>query len=508
MRRIRSTYLVLPGLLCGCFSPNAASTSGGEGENESTGATGTTAPGPTTTGDVPTTVDTSGADVSTTDGPPDTTESSGDVTGDTDSGPVCGNGVVEGSEVCDDGVNDGNYGGCFGDCSQLGAHCGDEIVQRDEVCDDGNGANGDGCNIDCIESGSVIWTRTFGTSTAYGVAVAADDGVAVINFDAEFQRYDVAGNPGWNASYDVPSSNTTFGQGVAYQEDVGWLFVGQASTASQGYNVWWRVVGDDAAPGETGTYDGASHTNDFIGGVAFDTDGGFAISWESLDADYDHYVRRFNAAGDPLWTQSFDNGGDDRAAAVAIDSGGNVIVGGSSEVNNQATNGWLRKYDPQGATLWTRTFTGDDPSSDWIDDIAIGPSGEIAVVGNLRADIFTRLYDNDGAEQWTAIHDGPVDGPLDDVCQVCLSFDAGGAVAIDSVGAVVVAGSQIVGAEDGDSETWVRKYDEDGDELWTWSGGPAQVTSQAAGDIAVDGTDHVIVVGNWAGQAWVQKFAP
>ena len=75
---------------------------------------------------------------------------SGAETGDAPGDPgVCGDAIVDATEDCDDGVNDGSYGGCNADCS-LAAFCGDGLRNgTEEVCDDGNMDSSDGCLVDC-----------------------------------------------------------------------------------------------------------------------------------------------------------------------------------------------------------------------------------------------------------------------------------------------------------------------------------------------------------------------
>ena len=73
--------------------------------------------------------------------------------------PVCGNGIRERGEDCDDG-NTSPRDGCSVIClnegsdSDYGSDCGDSAVDTGEDCDDGNTAFGDGCSAFCLNEGS------------------------------------------------------------------------------------------------------------------------------------------------------------------------------------------------------------------------------------------------------------------------------------------------------------------------------------------------------------------
>jgi cysteine-rich repeat protein len=67
--------------------------------------------------------------------------------------PVCGNGVLESGEACDDG-NRVNGDGCSSTCTiepppPPPPACGNGILESGEQCDDGNLVNGDGCSCTC-----------------------------------------------------------------------------------------------------------------------------------------------------------------------------------------------------------------------------------------------------------------------------------------------------------------------------------------------------------------------
>ncbi len=72
---------------------------------------------------------------------------------------ICGNGIVDGTEPCDDGYlnNDGRYSSstasrrCAPNCRSFGPYCGDSILQAyyGETCDDGNNTSSDKCSSIC-----------------------------------------------------------------------------------------------------------------------------------------------------------------------------------------------------------------------------------------------------------------------------------------------------------------------------------------------------------------------
>lgn len=137
-------------MLIGCGDD--APVSGGTDTDGSSSSSGdpTTGVGPTTgssTTDAETTAaETTGPDTETTD--TDGTDTDGtDTDGDTDTdtgGPVCGDGVVEGDESCDDR---GESETCNVDCTA--AACGDGVLNESagEACDDAG--DSETCDADC-----------------------------------------------------------------------------------------------------------------------------------------------------------------------------------------------------------------------------------------------------------------------------------------------------------------------------------------------------------------------
>ena len=77
---------------------------------------------------------------------------------------VCGDGIKDMGEFCDDGADNGKYGSsaanryCNTTCDGWAPYCGDGIVQANygEECDDRNNVSGDGCSADCKREIAVV----------------------------------------------------------------------------------------------------------------------------------------------------------------------------------------------------------------------------------------------------------------------------------------------------------------------------------------------------------------
>lgn len=132
----------------------------------------------------------------------------------------------------------------------------------------------------------------------------------------------------------------------------------------------------------------------------------------SLDA----VVQKYDGAGNVLWTRQFGGVGEDLAVAVSVGSDGSVVLAGRTYegLPGQTHLGdydvFVRKYDEDGALLWTRQF--GTPTFDYTTAVSVGVGGTVAVAGHTIgtlpgqtsvgvADAFVRTYDADGTLLWT-----------------------------------------------------------------------------------------------------------
>ena len=270
----------------------------------------------------------------------------------------------------------------------------------------------------------------------------------------------------WIRTYDSPNHSVDIGHGVALDLAGNVYVTGKEnrSDLGQGWNVWLRKYDTDGNTLWTETYDSPAHDNDEGLGVAVDTAGNvYVTGYEKrgdLVQDHNIWLRKYDTDGNTLWTETHDSPYHwrDEGRGVAVDSAGNVYVTGREHRGDlgQSDNVWLRKYDTNGNTLWTETY--DNPLHEWDlgTAVAVDSGSNVYVTGIGHYKIWLRKYDADGNEIWTQtnIPSG--------------SWEQGTGVTTDVVGNVYVIGHELHPSSMWEPyDIWVRKYDPNGNTLWT-----------------------------------------
>jgi len=230
----------------------------------------------------------------------------------------------------------------------------------------------------------------------------------------------------------------------------------------------------------------------------------------------DIFVAKYSPAGTHLWSRRFGSPtasaiASESGNAVAVDSGGNVVVTGIFEGTVDFGGGpftastqkdiFIAKYSATGAHIWSRhalNATGAVSGN----GVAVDASGSAVVTGSFLQTvdlgggtltspfgqaIFVTKYSPSGAHLWSKVAGGWT--------------DAGNAVAVDAAGNVVVTG-QFGNWLDfgtgwiphrGGNDIFLAKFTSAGTAVWVKTFG-------ATGDdwgarVAVDGSGNVIITG-------------
>lgn len=410
----------------------------------------------------------------------------------------------------------------FGDdgTGELEPLCGDGVLDAGESCDEPNGQNADGCNEDCTVSGEVIWSRVVGgrsgeSSDLFGVDVAPDGRAYVAGAlyqvveqsDLWLAQLHPDGSGGWDFVLDGTGHSDDAGRAVTLVNNS--VYVAGVVSLSENDEQWWvRKFSLDGAGGWSNLYGGT--LSDAPRGLAVDTAERVYVAGraELVPADSDIVVRRLLDGGVDDWVATHGGTalGFDGARGVALAPTGRLAVAGYTTVAGQGLNGWVSLYGLAGEQLWTREIQGAVGLDEVASGVAVDEDGAIYAVGYEQPASggsigWIRRWDGSGKESWTRTWVG--EGPL-----ALASYLA---VAVDQAGCIVVAGWEQTDMRRG----LLVKYDSSGAVLWrrTMEGSNGGGTQLRA--VTVGPGDHVWAAGNAdrgpdeeGVQGWIIRVAP
>ncbi|MCK4666085.1 SBBP repeat-containing protein [Candidatus Dependentiae bacterium] len=323
----------------------------------------------------------------------------------------------------------------------------------------------------------------------------------------------------WTSTYNSP--NNSYDEGISIAVDhVGNVYVTgyeDRSDLGQDHNIWTRKYDSNGYVVWTSTYNSPNNSRDLGIGIAVDTLGNVYVTGGENRTDLGHgshiWTRKYDSNGYEIWTSTYNspNNNIDVGSDITVDSTGNVYVIGYEYRDDlgEGNNIWTRKYDSNGYEVWTSTYNSPNNSADFGISIAVDTAGNVYVTGSeYRSDIgelrniWIRKYDSNGYEVWTSTYNSSNN-----------SYDEGFGIAVDTFGNVYVTGYEDRSDLGQDHNIWTRKYNSSGYEVWTSTYNSPNNREDYGYDITVDPAGNVYVVGAESrsdlGQGyniWVRKY--
>ena len=352
--------------------------------------------------------------------------------------------------------------------------------------------------------GQELWRQQLGSNggdRAYGIEIDGEDNVYLTG----------------------QTSGNLFGERNSPEADA-WL---AKLSGADGELIWGRQYGTDTTGGNSsGSFDLAvdEEGNVYASGLAIKES---TLPPEEFDftIEDDSFVIKFDTDGNQQWVTPIDTPFFNESYGIDVDNQGNVYTTGWTQglVEESDPGRNLLKYDYWLATLdsdngeieSTQQFNSNDNGIDFAWDTETDSEGNAYVSGWTTGDLagnngsydpFLAKYNPDGTQEWVRQF-----GTGGDDAQFVASFD------IDEENNIYVTGftnSNLGGANQGDYDTWVVKYDSDGNQQWTQQLGTAN--RDYGTDVAANEFGEVFVTGFTNGSlgtasvgaedAWVAKL--
>ena len=328
--------------------------------------------------------------------------------------------------------------------------------------------------------GTEAWVRAFGGDGpgdvvvggggAYATDVTVDGAgnafvVGTVNYIAGYQGFfPIINKQSFVRKYTSSGVAAGFGSLDEPEYDPRELFDAFVAPAPDGgviaANSWWtnavRKYTASVLPAWSASYPSR------IRALTTDLSGNIYVAGEALSASNgtNFGTAKFASTGALLWTAQYDGpaGGNDVAIALGVDSAGNVFVAGTSDGGATGNNFALIKYNPGGSQSWAARYNSF--GADTAQDLALGPDGDIYVVGDSPGagsgrDIVTVKFSPAGTVLWAARYNGPA--KLDDTAR---------RIAVATNGNVYVVGTTTGSPSFNKQDYLTLSYDANGTLRW------------------------------------------
>ena len=197
--------------------------------------------------------------------------------------------------------------------------------------------------------------------------------------------------------------------------------------------------------------------------------------------EYDAWVAKYDSDGNQVWIEQFGTSSTELANRIATDNDGNFyltgMTGGDLGATKQGenTDAWVVKYDSDGNRLWIRQFGSDFTNTPF--GIDVDEDGNVYLSG-----VTVKSNEEEAAfpvqdDSWVTKYDSDGNREWFREFGTPTLFDEAYDVAVDGDGNVYATGwtlGDLGGTKAGAYDAWLVKYDNDGNQEWSEQFGSAE----------------------------------
>ena len=223
----------------------------------------------------------------------------------------------------------------------------------------------------------------------------------------------------------------------------------------------------------------------------------------------DGWVAKYDSNGNQQWIRQIGTVGIDNALGTNLSADGNelYVIGNTSGdlagTNEGGDDVWVAKYDSDGNQQWIRQYgTAGSDNAEGIDSDADGniyiggyTNGDLGAPNNNKdpdapsptSDSYVTKFDSEGNQLWITQFG-------------TINLDGTYGLAVDQEGNIFTAGhtdGDLAGSNAGLYDTWISKFDSDGNQLWIQQFGSPDY--EFTWDVDTDSEGNVYSVGWTAG---------
>lgn len=176
----------------------------------------------------------------------------------------------------------------------------------------------------------------------------------------------------------------------------------------------------------------------------------------------DWIIVKYSSKGEVLWSKLINKKGfEDKLEKIAIDSQDNIIAVGSLGENVSESAKAIIKFNSDGVVQWRQDAIDEVGGRQSLTDVVVGSQDAIYITGyidgssyNEGYQIYTEKLGSDGNRQWVQVFNGTGSGE-----------DMPAKILVDPFGNTVVTGWSM--GTGGVVDYITMKYDQNGNEVWT-----------------------------------------